>query len=34
LNELWSPDFWTEMFTGEIAGFERLIADFNREIGP
>ena len=29
---LWSPEYWEEMFTGEIAEFEKLIADFNREI--
>ncbi len=33
LNAQWSPEYWEEMFTGEIAGFERLIAAFNREVG-
>jgi len=33
LNAQWDPDFWREMFEGEIAGFERLIAAFNREVG-
>jgi len=33
LNALWEPGFWEEMFTSEIAEFERLIAAFNREVG-
>jgi len=33
LNALWEPGFWEEMFTAEIAEFERLIAVFNREAG-
>jgi len=33
LNALWQPEYWREMFTGEISTFERLIADFNREVG-
>jgi cysteine synthase A len=33
LNAQWDPDFWGEMFEGEIAEFERLIAAFNREVG-
>jgi cysteine synthase len=33
LNAQWQPEFWQEMFEGEIGAFEKLIADFNREIG-
>jgi cysteine synthase A len=29
----WQPQYWQEIFTGEIDAFERLIADFNREVG-
>jgi hypothetical protein len=33
LNAQWRPEYWEEMFTGEIDTFERLIANFNREVG-
>ncbi len=33
LNAQWQPEFWEEMFNGEIVAFERLIAEFNREVG-
>ncbi len=33
LNAQWQPEYWEEIFTGEIGSFERLIADFNREVG-
>jgi cysteine synthase len=33
LNAQWDPDFWQKMFEGEIGDFEKLIADFNREVG-
>ena len=33
LTAQWQPEYWQEMFTGEIGDFERLIADFNREAG-
>ncbi len=33
LNAQWSPEYWQEMFEGEIGAFEKLIADFNREVG-
>lgn len=33
LEAQWQPEYWQEMFTGEIGTFERLIADFNREVG-
>jgi cysteine synthase len=29
----WDPEYWRELFEDEVAHFERLIADFNREIG-
>jgi hypothetical protein len=32
LNAQWQPEYWQEMFTAEIDAFERLIADFNREV--
>jgi hypothetical protein len=33
LTAQWQPEFWEEMFAGEIVAFERLIAEFNREVG-
>ena len=33
LNAQWQPEYWQEMFEGEIGNFERLIADFNHEVG-
>jgi hypothetical protein len=33
LNAQWQPEYWQEMFEGEIGTFERLIADFNRKVG-
>jgi len=33
LNAQWQPEYWQEMFEGEIGAFERLIAEFNREVG-
>ena len=33
LTAQWQPEFWEEMFIGEIGAFERLIAEFNREVG-
>jgi len=29
----WEPEYWQELFVDEVAHFEKLIADFNREIG-
>ena len=29
----WNPEYWRELFEDEVAHFEKLIADFNREIG-
>ncbi len=33
LNAQWQPEYWQEMFEGEIENFERLIAEFNRQVG-
>jgi len=33
LNAQWSPDYWRELFVEEAALYDRLIADFNREVG-
>jgi cysteine synthase A len=33
LTEQWSPEYWRVRFEDEVAGFDRLIEDFNREIG-
>jgi len=33
LTAQWQPEYWQGMFIGEIVAFERLIADFNREVG-
>ena len=33
LTAQWRPEYWTEMFEGEIEAFERLIDEFNREVG-
>jgi cysteine synthase len=33
LNAQWQPEYWQEMFEGEIGNFELLIIEFNREIG-
>jgi hypothetical protein len=32
LNEQWQPEYWEEMFTGEITAFAKLNADFNRDV--
>jgi cysteine synthase len=33
INAQWSPEYWRELFVEEVAHFDRLIADFNREVG-
>ncbi|HEX7611351.1 MAG TPA: pyridoxal-phosphate dependent enzyme [Candidatus Limnocylindrales bacterium] len=33
LTTQWQPEYWQEMFEGEIGAFERLIGEFNREVG-
>jgi cysteine synthase len=29
----WDPEYWRELFEEEVVYFDRLIADFNREVG-
>ncbi len=31
--ELWKPEFWRSMFEDEVAVFDRMIDEFNREVG-
>jgi hypothetical protein len=33
INAQWSPEYWRELFVDEAAEFDRLITDFNREVG-
>ncbi|HVM49129.1 MAG TPA: pyridoxal-phosphate dependent enzyme, partial [Candidatus Acidoferrum sp.] len=33
LNAQWDPDYWRALFEQEVAEFDRLIDDFNREVG-
>ena len=33
LNAQWSPEYWRALFEDEAVEFDRLIADFNREVG-
>jgi hypothetical protein len=33
LTEQWSPEYWRVRFEDEVAYFDQLIEDFNREIG-
>jgi len=33
LNAQWDPEYWRELFVEEVAEFDRLIAEFNREVG-
>ena len=32
LNAQWDPDYWRELFEDEVAYFDKLIGDFNREV--
>ena len=32
LNAQWNPDYWRELFEDEVAYFDKLIGDFNREV--
>jgi len=32
LNAQWDPEYWRSLFEDEVAGFDRLIAAFNRKI--
>jgi hypothetical protein len=31
LNAQWDPQYWSSMFEGEVAAFDRLIGAFNRK---
>lgn len=33
LESLWDPEFWRSMFDNEVGHFDRLIEEFNREVG-
>ena len=33
LNELWNPEFWDQMFVDEVIVFDRMIEEFNKEVG-
>ncbi|MCX6894415.1 MAG: pyridoxal-phosphate dependent enzyme [Verrucomicrobia bacterium] len=33
LNAQWSPDYWRELFEDEVAYFDKLIKQFNRQAG-
>jgi cysteine synthase len=33
LNEQWSPEYWRELFEDEVGQFDKLIEDFNRQVG-
>ena len=33
INELWDPEFWRSIFEDEVGGFDRLINEFNAEVG-
>jgi len=33
LNALWVPEFWRGMFEGEVKVFDRMIEEFNAEVG-
>jgi cysteine synthase len=32
LNEQWEPEYWRVLFEDEVAGFDRLIRDFNEQV--
>jgi len=34
LNAQWQPEYWQEMFEGEIGEIECLIVNFNQKVGP
>jgi len=29
----WNPEYWRELFEEEVVHFDKLITDFNREVG-
>ncbi|HMD13226.1 MAG TPA: pyridoxal-phosphate dependent enzyme, partial [Bacteroidota bacterium] len=33
LNELWNPEFWEQMFEDEVVVFDKMIEEFNKEVG-
>lgn len=33
LNELWNPEFWDHMFEHEVEVFDKMIEEFNKEVG-
>ena len=33
LNALWEPEFWREIFEDEVKVFDRMIEEFNAEVG-
>jgi cysteine synthase A len=33
LNAQWSPDYWRELFEGEVVHFDQLINEFNTQVG-
>jgi cysteine synthase len=33
ISAQWDPEYWRELFEEEVVYFEKLIADFNREVG-
>jgi cysteine synthase len=34
LNAQWSPEYWRALFEDEVAYFDQLIEDFNKQVGP
>ena len=33
INAQWNPEYWRELFEEEVIHFDKLITDFNREVG-
>jgi hypothetical protein len=33
LNAQWSPEYWRALFEDEVAYFDQLIEDFNKQVG-
>jgi isopentenyl diphosphate isomerase/L-lactate dehydrogenase-like FMN-dependent dehydrogenase len=33
LNDQWNPDYWCSLFEEEVVHFDRLIEEFNRNVG-
>ncbi len=34
LNAQWDPEYWRSLLEDEVANFDKLIEDFNKEVGP